>query len=208
MSATVRRSPLAAPHLALGASMSQEAGWELPATYGDEVAEQQCIRVSVGLADVTARGKVDVHGELADPLAAAGDALVARISEEWALALGGPGEEEILLPKMTTAAGPASMVTDATHLFAAFALAGPGTERVVSLLSSWDPASLAPGAATGAPIADVRAVVVRRDLEVPVLEIYVATEFARYVWESVVDAVSRADGGPVGWRALRAQGWS
>ena len=47
-----------------------------------------------------------------------------------------------------------------------------------------------------------------RDLEVPVLEAYVAAEFARYAWETVLDAVRRTGGGPVGWRALRAEGWS
>jgi glycine cleavage system aminomethyltransferase T len=42
----------------------------------------------------------------------------------------------------------------------------------------------------------------------PVLEVYVASEFARYVWETVVDAARRVAGGPAGWRALRAEGWS
>jgi glycine cleavage system aminomethyltransferase T len=51
-------------------------------------------------------------------------------------------------------------------------------------------------------------VVARRDLEASVLEAYVAAEFARYAWETVLDAVRRTGGGPVGWRALRAEGWS
>jgi hypothetical protein len=54
----------------------------------------------------------------------------------------------------------------------------------------------------------VRAVLVRRDLDMPVLEAYMATDFARYAWEAVLDAVRRSGGGPVGWNALRARGWS
>ena len=77
------------------------------------------------------------------------------------------------------------MVTDATHLFAGYALCGPALPELLARTSGWNPATLAPGAATGAPIADVRAIVVRRDLEVPVLEVYVATELARYVWETL-----------------------
>lgn len=127
---------------------------------------------------------------------------------EWALVLSEPGGEEVLLPKIEQAAGPGSLVTDATHLFAAFALAGPGQAEVLARLTSWDPSSLPAGRSTGAPIAEVGAVVVRRDLEVPVFEVLVATELARYVWETVLDVIGRSGGGPAGWTALRAEGWS
>ena len=42
----------------------------------------------IGLADVTARGKIDVRGSLDGALSAAGDVLTARIAEDWALAAG------------------------------------------------------------------------------------------------------------------------
>ena len=69
--------------------------------------------------------------------------------------------------------GLAPMVTDVTHLFAGFALAGPSLDAVLARTSSWDPASLAPGSATGAPVGGARAVVVRGRLEIPLLEVYV-----------------------------------
>lgn len=208
MNEPVRRSPLARIHEGLGAVVDREAGWELVAHYGHESVEGAAVKDAVGLADVTARGKIDVRGGIDGALSSAGDALAARISPEWALVLTEPGGEEVLVPKLESAAGSGAMVTDATHLFAGFALAGPSLPEVLERLTSWDPASLKPGSATGAPIADVRAVVVRRDLDVPVLEAYVATEFARYAWEAVLDAVRRTGGAPVGWNALRAQGWS
>jgi glycine cleavage system aminomethyltransferase T len=204
----VRRSPLARRHRDLGAAVDREAGWELVAHYGDESEEGTTLKDAVGLVDVTPRGKIDARGALDGALSSAGDALTARISSEWALVLTEPGGEEVLVPKMESAAGPGAMVTDATHLFAGFALAGPALPEALERLTSWDPASLKPGSATGAPIADVRAVVVQGDLDVPVLEAYVATEFARYAWETVLDAVRRTGGGPVGWNALRARGWS
>jgi len=204
----IRRSPLSRMHADLGAALEHEAGWELVARYGDESEERAWVRDGIGLADVTPRGKVDVRGSLHGALSATGDVLTARIADDWALALAEPGGEEVLVPKLASAAGPGAMVTDVTHLFVGFALAGPALPDVLARLTSWDPASLAAGDATGAPIADVRAVVARRDLEVPVLEAYVAAEFARYAWETVLDAVRRAGGGPVGWRALRAEGWS
>ena len=208
MSEPVRRSPLARMHSDLGATVELEAAWELVGSYGDVDAERAMLRETVVVVDVTARAKVDVRGDLDGALSVAGDALTARIAHDWALVLGEPGGEEVLLPKMEQAAGPASMVTDATHLFAGFALAGPMLLDAVARLTSWDAASLPRGEATGAPIADVRAVVVRRDLDVDVLEILVATEFARYAWWTIVDAAGRVGGGPAGWRALRAEGWS
>jgi hypothetical protein len=48
---------------------------------------------------------------------------------------------------------------------------------------------------------------VRRDLPMPVLEIYVATEYARYAWEALSGVVAGLGGAPVGWQALRAEGW-
>ena len=209
MTEPVRRSPLGRSHADLGAVPDQEAGWEFVAHYGDEAAERATLRKGIGLADMTARGKIDVRGRLEDALCPrAGDVLTARIAEDWALVLAEPGDEEVLVPKLESAAGADAMVTDVTHLFVGFALAGPALPDVFARLTSWDPASLADGEATGAPIADVRAVVGRRDLAMPVLEAYVAAEFARYAWETVLDAVRRTGGGPVGWRALRAEGWS
>jgi glycine cleavage system aminomethyltransferase T len=195
-------------HGRLGAVLDREDDWELVSRYGDERDERALLAGAVALVDITPRGKVDVRGGIELPLASAGDALVARVSGEWALVLTEPGGEEVLVPKMESAAGTGAMVTDATHLFAGFALAGPALPEALARLTSWDPATLEPGKATGAPIADVRAVLLRRDLDVPVLEAYVATEFARYAWDAVLDAVRRSGGGPVGWTALRAQGWS
>jgi glycine cleavage system aminomethyltransferase T len=195
-------------HADLGATMELEAGWEFVRHHGDERAERAILGETVAVVDVTARAKVDVRGGLDGALSVAGDALIARIAQDWALVLGEPGGEEVLLPKMEQAAGPASMVTDATHLFAGVALSGPMLLDAVARLTSWDAASLPRGEATGAPIADIRAVVVRRDLDVEVLEVFVATEFARYAWETILDAVGRVGGGPAGWRALRAEGWS
>jgi glycine cleavage system aminomethyltransferase T len=48
---------------------------------------------------------------------------------------------------------------------------------------------------------------VRRDLPLPVLEVYVATEYARYAWEALASVVAGVGGAPVGWQALRAEGW-
>lgn len=185
----------------------EEAGWELPASYGDEAAEQAAIREAVSITDITGRAKIDIRGDLAAALAAAAVGSVARIADDWALVLGGPGEEVELLRTLEAAAGPATMVTDATHLYAAFALAGPRLSDLLQRVTSWDPGGLGPGEAAGAPIVEIPAVVVRRDLAIPTLEVYVPSEFGRYAWESLAGVIARLGGGPVGWQVLRAEGW-
>ena len=205
MSEPLRLSPASRSHVALGAVFETEASWQVPASYGDVAAEGELLRGSVAIVDVTARGKIDVRGNVGPALRATGDSLVARVAPDWAVVLTDPGGEEVLEPKMASAAGPSEMVTDVTHLYAGFVLSGPKLPELVARTTAWDPATLHPGEATGAPIADIRAVVVRRDALT--LEVYVSSEFGRYGWETLLGVVQGLDGGPVGWRALRDQGW-
>jgi glycine cleavage system aminomethyltransferase T len=134
-------------------------------------------------------------------------AVAARISREWAVVLGVPDADAGLLRAMEPLAGARTIVTDATHLFAGFALAGPGIADVIERATSWDLATLAPGEATGAPIVEIPALMARRDLVAPVLEAYVGTEYGRYAWETLSALVVGLGGEPVGWQALRAEGW-
>lgn len=205
MSEPLRLSPASRSHSALGAVFETEAAWQLPASYGDEAGEAELLRGAVAIVDVTARGKIDVRGRVGPALGAAADGLVATVAPDWALVLTEPGGETALEPNMTSAAGPSEMVTDVTHLHAGFVLAGPKLPELIARTTAWDPATLAPGEATGAPIAEIRAIMVRR--EASILEVYVSSEFGRYAWETLLGVVQGLDGGPVGWRALRAQGW-
>ena len=207
MRAPIRRSPAARLSSRRGAVFIEEAGWEIPASYGDDAAERAAIRDDVAIADITARAKVDIRGDLPEELFAPAGANVARITREWAVILGEPNTEADLLRALEPLAGPRTMVTDVTHLFAGIALIGPRLPEVIERATSWDLATLARGESVGAPIAEVRALVVRRDIAAVVLEVYVATELARYVWEALSGVVAGLGGAPVGWQALRAEGW-
>jgi glycine cleavage system aminomethyltransferase T len=201
------RSPLAAIHAQLGADVAVESGAETVRSYGNVGAERVAIAETVGLADVTVRSKVDVHGDVERAVRLFPVHLVARIANDWAVLLSPPGSVSDHVVSMQAAVGGATMVTDVTHLYAGFALCGPLLADAVSRLSSWDPASLQPGTATGAPIADVRAIVVRPEAPPDLLEVYVATELGRYAWGAIHDVVEGLGGEPVGWDALREQGW-
>jgi len=204
------RSPAARLHASTGAVFMREAGWELVGSYADVAAERAALCERVAVADVTPRGKIDVRGRVDAALSeGTGDGdVTAQIADTWALVLTPPGPVSERVGKLEAASGRSAMVTDVTHLYAGYALAGPDLPELLARLTSFDPDSLPPGEGTGAPIAEVRAVWARRDLGIPTVEVFVASEFGRYVWRALSDAVRARGGVPAGWEALRAEGWS
>jgi aminomethyltransferase len=50
-------------HVKLGATFEEVAGWDMPAHYGAWVEEYQAVRQTVGLSDLSHRGKIRVTGE-------------------------------------------------------------------------------------------------------------------------------------------------
>ena len=202
MSSPIRRSPLNGAHRALGASFDVVADWELVSGYADE---PPLATYPVCVAEITPRAKVDVRGSTG-ALGVEG-AFAAAIASDWTLVLGPPGAEERLLPALAST-GSGALPTDATHLYVGFALVGPACDDALDRLSAFDTASLLRGGATGAALLDVPAVLVRRDLGLPVIEAYVGSEFASFAWLEILETVTGLGGGPVGWRTLRNAGWS
>jgi aminomethyltransferase len=58
----LKRTPLEAEHLRLGAKMAPFAGWQMPIEYESALAEHRAVRSHVGLFDLTHLGKVEVVG--------------------------------------------------------------------------------------------------------------------------------------------------
>ena len=58
----LKRTPLEAEHLRLGAKMAPFAGWQMPIEYEGALAEHRSVRTNVGLFDLTHLGKVEVVG--------------------------------------------------------------------------------------------------------------------------------------------------
>ncbi len=54
----VRRTPLAAVHEGLGATMTEFAGWLMPLRYGSETAEHNAVRKAAGLFDLSHMGEL------------------------------------------------------------------------------------------------------------------------------------------------------
>ncbi|MEU6734884.1 glycine cleavage system aminomethyltransferase GcvT [Streptomyces physcomitrii] len=62
MSTTIRRTALDAVHRALGATMTDFAGWDMPLRYASEREEHQAVRTRAGLFDLSHMGEITVTG--------------------------------------------------------------------------------------------------------------------------------------------------
>ena len=71
--APLKKTPLHAPHVALGARMVPFGGWDMPVEYSGITAEHMAVRTRAGLFDVSHMGEIEIAGK--DALAA-----VQRIS--------------------------------------------------------------------------------------------------------------------------------
>ena len=72
------RTPLHDQHVALGATLVDFAGWEMPVRYSGDVAEHQAVRTAAGLFDISHMGEIAVRG--ADAAAALDFALASSMS--------------------------------------------------------------------------------------------------------------------------------
>src|SRR5258708_10703142 len=62
-SPVLRRTPLAAVHAGLGATMTEFAGWLMPLRYGSETAEHNAVRKAAGLFDLSHMGELMISGD-------------------------------------------------------------------------------------------------------------------------------------------------
>jgi len=203
----VMRSPVHHHHVARGARFVRESRWDLPAGYAAIDAERRIIRDGLAIADITARGKADLRGSIGDlrarvPLPV--DSVFARLSPTWALCLTPPGAIEGWIPDAEEAAGESTMVTNATSVYAGFVVLGSQVPALLNRLTALDLSRIEPGMAVGTQVVKVPGLVVRGEGAV---EVYVGSEYGRYAWESLLTIGHPLGLEPVGWDALRAEGW-
>lgn len=204
------RSPIGAHHRQRGATFAIEDGWEVARLYHDVERERTAIRENLAIGDITARGKIDLRGSVESPLASLPQtrgAALARVSRNWALVFTPPAGLASALTLMEGLASPETMVTDATSIYAGIALLGPRVQNLLSRLTAVDPSMLLPGHCLATQLLRLPAILLRRDLPLMVVEVYVPSEFASYAWEAIFDVAHPLAPEAAGLDALRAEGW-
>jgi heterotetrameric sarcosine oxidase gamma subunit len=215
------RSPMERQALAAGARLEERDGWRMAASFDGPEAEGERCAASVGFADLSHVGKIEIQadpGDLAAIVAGAGarplelgratrslGAWWCPYTRERAIVLGEPGEAADLLATLENGAASArrhATVLDVTTAFAALTIAGPLARETFARFTALDlrPQVLPvhgfrPGSVARTPGA------VLREGEDRFLMLFGAA-LGQYVWTVVADAAGNLGGGPVGVDAL------
>ncbi len=218
----IKRTALYRTSLALGATMTDHAGWQVATQFRSPAEEAQQVQDGVGLADASWLGKLEIRGQSLDPAGweiagatvwslAAGDVLVTcephdmpavRLALQDRAASLSQGER----PGEGSTTAPSSLyVTDVTSVYAALLLAGPRSRAVLQRLTALDlsDTALPDLACTRTGLAHVHTTLLRQDLgRVPAYWLLVGWEYGAYVWDAVLHAGAAFGIAPIGLAAL------
>ncbi|MGW0664404.1 glycine cleavage system aminomethyltransferase GcvT [Streptodolium elevatio] len=211
-----RRTPLDAVHDALGATMTDFAGWRMPLRYGSESAEHRAVREAAGLFDLTHMGEIAVTGpEAARALDHAlvgfiskigvdrarytmicdadggilDDLIVYRTGETEYLVVANASNAPLVAAELTArAAGFDAVVTDRSADYALLAVQGPHAVAILAPLTDLDLAQVKYYAADRAVVAGVDVLLARTGYTgEDGFELFCAPDDAKRLWTSLAE---------------------
>lgn len=227
MSPSPRRTALDATHRALGATMTDFAGWDMPLRYGSERDEHIAVRTKAGLFDLSHMGEITVSGPAAGQLldhalvgnigaVAVGrarytmicqedggildDLIVYRLADETYLVVANASNAQTVLDALTDrAAGFDAEVRDDRDAYALLAIQGPESSGILKQLTDADLDGLKYYAGLPGTVAGVRALIARTGYTgEDGFELFVAPADAERVWQALTEAGAGAGLVPCG----------
>ncbi|MCF2528647.1 glycine cleavage system aminomethyltransferase GcvT [Yinghuangia soli] len=212
-----RRTPLDAVHDALGATMTDFAGWRMPLRYGSETAEHRAVREAAGLFDLTHMGEITVTGpEAARALDHAlvgfvskigvdrarysmicdadggilDDLIVYRLGEDDFLVVANASNAAVVAGELLArAAGFDAVVTDRSEEYALLAVQGPHAVAILAPLADLDLDKVKYYAADRATVAGVDVLLARTGYTgEDGFELFCAPADAVRLWTSLAEA--------------------
>jgi len=222
----LQRSPIEWVHRDAGARFEQAAGWNVVAGYGASSRARAACRETVGIADASQVGKIELQGERA-----AVDSIVAGlaggtrlepgsaalrdgvwwcpVTADRVLALSEPEATADLRGRLESASASAATFVSVTELTAALgsnAVVGPLAREAFARTTALDmrPDRFEENAFAPVSVARTPAMVLRQGRE-RYLHLFGAG-YASYVWTVFIDAVESLGGAAVGAEGLRAAG--
>jgi glycine cleavage system aminomethyltransferase T len=195
-----------------GASFEERDGWNVAVGFDGAEAERERLRSTVGFADMSHLGKIEVQGPQVGRLELGTAALEdgawwCPYTAQRAIVLCEPARlphvREDLAGAATAESGPASVV-DVTTVFGALSVGGPLARELFARFTALDlrdPVTPVHGFRPGSVARTPGAVL--RQSEQRWLMLFGAA-LGQYMWTVVADAAESLGGGPVGVDALDA----
>lgn len=214
-----RRTALDATHRALGATMTDFAGWDMPLRYGSEREEHVAVRTRAGLFDLSHMGEIAVTGPGAAALldyALVGrlsavrpgrarytmicredggildDLIVYRLTDDEYMVVANAANAQVVLDALVErAAGfPGAQVRDDREAYALIAVQGPKAPAILGRVTDADLAGLKYYAGLPGTVAGAEALIARTG----------------YTGEDGFELFVRPADAPAVWAALTAAG--
>jgi glycine cleavage system aminomethyltransferase T len=204
-------SSMARSAAAAGARFEVRDGWEVAVAYAGTQVEERAIRETVGFADMSQLGKLEIQGDVGAVGALGAEfGFAQRVDGAWwcpltphrALVVCEPAAIATLRAQL--AAGFDGHVLDVTSSFAALALAGPLAREAFARFCALDlrPSVMSVAGFRPGSVARTPGFVLR---EAPARYLaLIGAAVAGSVWEIVADAATHLGGRPVGVDALAA----
>ncbi len=212
-----RRTPLAGVHEALGASMTDFAGWLMPLRYHSETAEHNAVRTAAGLFDLSHMGELMVTGDgaaAALDYALVGEAsairpgrarytmicapdggviddlIVYRLADTEYMVVANASNAAAVAGELTERArGHGADVTDRTDDYALIAIQGPRSAAILAGLTSTDLDQVRYYASYQAQVAGREALLARTGYTgEDGFELFVAPQDAGPLWQALTEA--------------------
>ncbi|MFF2524795.1 glycine cleavage system aminomethyltransferase GcvT [Streptomyces liangshanensis] len=216
-SSTPRLTALDAVHRALGATMTDFAGWDMPLRYGSERDEHLAVRTRAGLFDLSHMGEITVTGPKAADLldhalvgnigaVAVGrarytmicqedggildDLIVYRLGEDEYMIVANASNAQTVLDALTTrAAGFDAEVRDDRDAYALLAVQGPESPGILRSLTDADLDGLKYYAGLPGTVAGVPALIARTGYTgEDGFELFVDPAHAETLWQALTEA--------------------
>jgi aminomethyltransferase len=212
-----RLTALDALHRALGATMTDFAGWDMPLRYGSEREEHLAVRTKAGLFDLSHMGEITVSGPQAGELldhalvgfiSALGvlrarytmicredggildDLIVYRTAEHEYMVVANASNAQVVLDALTErAAGFDAVVRDDRDAYALLAVQGPEANDILASLTDADLPALKYYALLPATVAGKQVWLARTGYTgEDGFEIFCAPTEAEHLWQALTEA--------------------
>ncbi|WP_328916360.1 MULTISPECIES: glycine cleavage system aminomethyltransferase GcvT [unclassified Streptomyces] len=222
-----RRTALDALHRALGATMTDFAGWDMPLRYASEREEHLAVRTRAGLFDLSHMGEITVTGPqagealdyaLVGHLSALAvgrarytmicgpdggildDLIVYRLADQEFMIVANASNAQTVLDAVTARAAEFdAAVRDDRDAYALLAIQGPESSGILGSLTDADLAGLKYYAGLPGTVAGVSALIARTGYTgEDGFELFVAPGDAERVWQALTEAGAAAGLVPCG----------